>query len=107
MQNGRKYCTLLQNWCRISEKLFKRCKNGGEYYILLKNCAEWRRILYTVKKPCRMAEKYAGKLHLLKEDLKEKWGEVKETGIKTTVSNNVNVSNPITLLKMGGGFLSV
>jgi hypothetical protein len=49
-----------------------------------------------------MAEKYAGKLHLLKEDLKEKWGEVKETGIKTTVSNNVNVSNPITLLKMGG-----
>jgi hypothetical protein len=52
-----------------------------------------------------MAEKYAGKLHLLKEDIKEKWGEVKETGIKTTVSNNVNVSNPITLLKMGGFFL--
>jgi hypothetical protein len=54
--------------------------------------------VYTVKKLCRMAEKYAGKLHLLKEDIKEKWGEVKETGIKTTVSNNVNVSNPITLL---------
>jgi hypothetical protein len=52
-----------------------------------------------------MAEKYAGKLHLLKEDIKEKWGEVKETGIKTTVSNNVNVSIPLTLLKMWGKIL--
>jgi hypothetical protein len=39
-----------------------------------------------------MAEKYAGKLHLLKEDIKERWGEVKENGITSTVSNNVKVS---------------
>lgn len=38
-----------------------------------------------------MAEKYAGKLHLIKEDIKERWGEVKENGIKSTVSNNVKI----------------
>jgi len=36
-----------------------------------------------------MAEKYAGKLHLMKEDAKEKWGELKETGVKDSVAANV------------------
>ena len=36
-----------------------------------------------------MAEKYAGKLHLMKEDAKEKWGELKETGVKDSVAANI------------------
>jgi len=39
----------------------------------------------------RMAEKYAGKLHILKEEAKEKWGDLKENGIKNTVEENCNV----------------
>ncbi|XP_023323806.1 proton-associated sugar transporter A isoform X2 [Eurytemora carolleeae] len=38
-----------------------------------------------------MAEKYAGKLHILKEEAKEKWGELKDQGLKSTVEENVNV----------------
>jgi solute carrier family 45 protein 1/2/4 len=38
-----------------------------------------------------MAEKYAGKLHILKEEAKEKWGEIKDQGLKSTVEDNVNV----------------
>jgi len=36
-----------------------------------------------------MAEKYAGKLHLIKEEAKEKWGELKETGVKDSLASNV------------------
>lgn len=38
-----------------------------------------------------MAEKYAGKLHIFKEDAKEKWVEFKEKGIQDSVKNNVQV----------------
>lgn len=38
-----------------------------------------------------MAEKYAGKLHIIKEEVKEKWGDLKEQGVKNTVQENVNV----------------
>jgi hypothetical protein len=36
MQNGGEYYTLL-----------KTVQYGGEYYTVKKNCAEWRRILYS------------------------------------------------------------
>jgi len=36
-----------------------------------------------------MAEKYAGKLHIYKEEAKEKWVELKETGVKDSVAANV------------------
>ena len=39
-----------------------------------------------------MAEKYAGKLHIFKEDAKEKWVEFKEKGIQDSVKNNVQVT---------------
>jgi len=38
-----------------------------------------------------MAEKYAGKLHILKEEAKEKWGELKETGVNNSVKKNVQM----------------
>ena len=38
-----------------------------------------------------MAEKYAGKLHLMKEEAKGKWGELKETGVKDSVAKNVDM----------------
>ena len=38
-----------------------------------------------------MAEKYAGKLHLMKEEAKEKWGDFKETGVKDSVKKNVEM----------------
>ena len=38
-----------------------------------------------------MAEKYAGKLHLMKEEARDKWGEFKETGVKDSVKKNVEM----------------
>lgn len=38
-----------------------------------------------------MAEKYAGKLHLLKSEAKERWGEMRETGVGESVKENVKV----------------
>jgi len=38
-----------------------------------------------------MAEKYAGKLHLLKSGAKERWGELKENGVGESVKSNVKV----------------
>jgi len=38
-----------------------------------------------------MAEKYAGKMHILKEEAKEKWGDIKEKGVTTSLKTNVDV----------------
>merc|ERR1719283_268671 len=38
-----------------------------------------------------MAEKYAGKLHLMKSEAKEKWGGIKETGVKNSMVKNVEM----------------
>ena len=38
-----------------------------------------------------MAEKYAGKLHLLKEEAKDKWGELKENGVKDSMKKKVEM----------------
>merc|ERR1719153_707660 len=38
-----------------------------------------------------MAEKYAGKIHLLKSGAKERWGELKENGVGESVKSNVKV----------------
>jgi len=38
-----------------------------------------------------MAEKYVGKLHHVKEEAREKWGELKDTGVKASVKKNVEM----------------
>ena len=64
----------------------------SNYYFDIWRKRTLQRTTYNLTLVYSMAEKYAGKLHLLKEDIKERWGEVKENGIKSTVSTNVNVS---------------
>eukprot|EP00090_Calanus_glacialis_P021004 TRINITY_DN3242_c0_g1_i3.p1 TRINITY_DN3242_c0_g1~~TRINITY_DN3242_c0_g1_i3.p1 ORF type:complete len:677 (+),score=185.82 TRINITY_DN3242_c0_g1_i3:131-2161(+) len=50
-----------------------------------------------------MAEKYAGKLHLMKEEAKEKWGELKETGVKDSVAKNVDMLRSKVIRGMNAG----
>jgi len=38
-----------------------------------------------------MAEKHVGKLHMMKAEAKEKWGELKETGVKESMVKNVEM----------------
>ena len=51
----------------------------------------------------KMAEKYAGKLHLMKEEAKEKWGELKETGVKDSVAKNVDMLRSKVIRGMNAG----
>lgn len=53
-----------------------------------------------------MAEKYAGKFHVIKEDAKEKWGTFKEKGLNDSVKENVQVvkNKVISRINHGGDY---
>ena len=50
-----------------------------------------------------MAEKYAGKLHLMKEEARDKWGEFKETGVKDSVKKNVEMLRSKVIREVNAG----
>lgn len=50
-----------------------------------------------------MAEKYAGKFHVIKEDAKEKWGTFKEKGLNDSVKENVQVVKDKVITRINHG----
>ena len=54
---------------------------------------DWKNSLCPLQeeKILTMAEKHVGKLHMMKAEAKEKWGELKETGVKESMVKNVEM----------------